>query len=118
MNYFDYNIDEINEQYENVKILEQQTVVYIRIENVYLPLGCTPISTEVILVLKNGQQRPEIYVKPGITLTNGVLPRSISVIAIEGESWLQFSYQFPWDKQQNTLIQFIEGALGRFALRE
>jgi hypothetical protein len=118
MEYFGYNINELNEQYGIVKILNNQTVIYAHVENVSLPAGCNPEVTEVILVLRSNQARPEIYVKPGIVLANGRSPRSVSVIAIEGESWLQFSYQFNWDKQQHTLVQFVEGALRRFSLNE
>jgi len=118
MEYFGYNIEELNELYGSVKVLNNQTVIYVRISDVNLPTGCKPSATEIILVLKDGQARPEIYVKPGIVLFNGVSPRSVSIIAIEGESWLQFSYQFVWDKQQHTLVQFVEGALRRFALNE
>jgi hypothetical protein len=59
-----------------------------------------------------------LYVKPGIVLPNGVSPRSTTVVAIEAESWLQFSFTFPWDEASNTLLQLIAASLRRFALKE
>jgi hypothetical protein len=112
------DLEEVKEQYTSVKIATNSSATFVRIESVSLPRGCTPDATPLLLVLKIGQARPEIYVKPGIKLANGMDPRSISVVAIEGESWLQFSYQFTWDPNQHTLVQFIEGALRRFAKNE
>ncbi len=88
----------------------------LRIEQVSLPAGCNPSSTPVLLVLQSG--RPQIYVKPGIVLPSGATPRSASVVTIEGESWLQFSFSFPWDESINTLVQLVAGSIQRFSLKE
>jgi|ERR1051326_3098312 hypothetical protein len=111
-------LEEVREQYESIKVSSDSSATFVRIESVSLPSGCVPHSTPLLLVLRVGQARPEIYVKPGIKLANGRDPRSISVVAIRGESWLQFSYQFAWDPIQHSLVQFIEGALRRFAKSE
>ena len=86
----------------------------IRIKGANLPKGCSPAQTPVLLVVRGGQPRPEIYVKPGIKLPNGREPRSTSPMQIEGEGWLQFSYSFPYDPNAHTLAQFAATALTRF----
>ena len=88
----------------------------IRIAAAMLPKGCNPAMSPVLLIPQPG--RPLIYVKPGITVPNGVVPRSTSVVMIEGEAWLQFSYAFPWDEDTHTLLQFVQGSLRRFEKNE
>lgn len=90
----------------------------IRIGEVALPKGCSPSSTPVLLVVQAGQPRPHIFVKPGVKVPNGRDPRSTSVVQVEGEAWLQFSYSFPWDENAHSLVQFVGAALRRFAIPE
>jgi hypothetical protein len=90
----------------------------IRIHKAPLPKGCSPSSTQVLLVVQAGQPKPQVYVKPGIKVPNGADPRSTSVVGVEGEEWLQFSYAFPWDENSHTLVQFVEASLRRFAKLE
>jgi len=90
----------------------------IRIMDIALPKGCSPLTTWVLLLINPGQPRPQIHVKRGIKLPNGADPRSTSVVAVEGEEWLQFSYSFPWEGSSHTLVQFVEASLGRFAKTE
>lgn len=111
-------IAEINEVYGTTQSLDEGSEKLLRIDAVPLPDGCNPKTTQVLLKENNGADRPEIYVKGMITLPNGVTPRSTSTVAIEGESWMQFSYQFEWNAQQQSLVQFISTALMRFALDE
>lgn len=115
---FACDLEEVKEQYSSVKVATNGSLTYVRLDSVSLPKGCTPESTPVLLVIRPGQAKPEIYVKPGIKLGNGREPRSVSTVTIEGESWLQFSYQLNWDSNQHSLVQFIEGALRRFAKSE
>lgn len=89
----------------------------IKIDDAGLPHGCRPASTPVLLVLQNGS-RPQVFVKPGIILSNGVTPRSTSPVSVEGEAWLQFSFNFPWTEGSHTLVQFVAASLRRFALAE
>lgn len=89
----------------------------IRIESVALPAGCSPASTPALLVIQEGQ-RPQLYLKVGIRLPNGVAPRSTSVVQVAGTERMQFSYSFPWDETTHTLVQFVEASLRRFALAE
>ncbi len=89
----------------------------LRIARVRLPAGCKPAETSALLVLQDGQ-RPVLHVKPGIQLSNGVVPRSTSSVQVAGEEWMQFSYTFPWDQATHTLVQFVEASLRRFAKTE
>lgn len=92
--------------------------ILVRIHDVTLPRGCSPLSTPVLLALNTGQPRPQIYVKRGIKLSNGVDPRSSSIVAVGSEEWLQFSYSFPWEFGSHTLVQFVGASLQRFAKTE
>lgn len=89
----------------------------VRIGTVALPAGCAPAGTPALVVVQTGQ-RPQLYVKAGILLPNGVVPRSTSVVQVAGMEWMQFSYSFPWDENAHTLMQFVEASLRRFALAE
>jgi len=90
----------------------------VRIEKTTLPNGCAPSTTPVLLVITPGQPRPQLYVKPGIKLPNGKVPRSTSAVAVEGEAWMQFSYSFPWDENSHSLVQLVGASLQRFAKAE
>jgi hypothetical protein len=90
----------------------------LRINEARVPKGCSPSRTRVLLRIAPGQPRPEIFVQPGIRLPNGKEPRSTSTVLVAGESWLQFSFSFPWDEQQHTLDQFVAASLQRFARSE
>lgn len=90
----------------------------VRIEEITLPKGCSPSTTAVLLVIAPGQPRPQIYVKPGIKLPNGKVPRSTSAVTVEGEGWMQFSYSFPWDENSHSLVQLVGASLRRFAKTE
>ena len=92
----------------------QQTL--IRIESVRLPKGCAPSETPVLLVMQS--PRPLIYVKPGIKLPNKRDPRSTSLVQVEGEGWMQFSYSFPYDENSHSLVYFVATALTRFKQTE
>lgn len=117
MEQLERELEELKSQYETVRVRKDGTTTYVYVEPVELPVGCKPAKTAVLLTL-NGQPKPLIYVKPGVTVGNGINPRSTSVMQIEGESWLQFSFNLNWDQNQHTLLQFIEGSLRRFAKHE
>jgi hypothetical protein len=90
----------------------------IRVKKAALPKGCSPSATAVLLAINPGQPRPQLYVKPGIKLPNGKVPRSTSAVAVEGEAWMQFSYSFPWDENSHSLVQLVGASLQRFAKTE
>lgn len=111
-------IEALKEAYGAVaKVVALSGEVAFRFESAALPAGCRPDSTAALLVV-NGEARPQFYVKPGITVPNGVDPRGTSVVQLQGEAWLQFSYSFPWEWGTNTLVQFVGTSLRRFAKPE
>jgi hypothetical protein len=111
-------IKELKAAYGDVSISAGEPAqTLVRIARVQLPAGCRPVETTGLLILQDGQ-RPLFYVKPGIMLPNGVAPRSTSSVQVAGEEWMQFSYAFQWDESCNTLVQFVETSLRRFAKSE
>lgn len=90
----------------------------VKLHEAPLPKGCSPARTPVLLVVPPGQGKPVLHVKPGVKLPNGAAPRSTSVVAIEGEEWLQFSYNVTWDENAHSLLQFVAAGLRRFAKAE
>ena len=90
----------------------------VRMTEAPLPNGCAPPITPALLVIQAAGGKPALYVKPNIKLPNGASPRSTSVVAIEGEEWLQFSYNVSWDENVHSLVQFVAASLRRFAKLE
>jgi hypothetical protein len=112
------HIEELKEAYGAVTTVTAPSgETYFKIENVKLPKGCEPTITPALLVVK-GEARPQLYVKPGIKVPNGIAPRSTSTVELHGEAWLQFSYTFPWEWGTHTLVQFVGSSLRRFARPE
>jgi len=89
----------------------------IRIEAVDLYEGCMPMSTPMMLVLDPSQPKPVAYVQPGQLLANGKTPKSTSTVLVGGESWLQFSFNVPWE-EKHGIVRFIAAARQRFAQDE
>ncbi len=112
---FSEEIKQLAELYGAVQTANNGSSKYVRILRVTLPNGCVPMQTNVLLELTSETNRPVIYVQPGIQLPNGQEPSSTNVVEKEGESWLQYSYQFQWMPKKHSLIQFVEAALRRFA---
>ncbi len=92
-----------------------QTLIHIT--EAGLPRGCTPTKTSVLLAVQDGQ-RPQLYVKGGIKLPNGGTPRNYSATQVVGEEWWTFSYSFPWDETNHSLVQFVGASLQRFGKTE
>jgi hypothetical protein len=112
------HIEELKDAFGAVtKVTAPSGETYFRIESAKLPKGCKPAATPVLLVV-NGEARPRCYVKPGIKVPNGVDPRSTSTVELQGEAWLQFSYNFSWEWTTHTLVQFVGSGLRRFARLE
>src|SRR2546430_2594202 len=62
-----------------------------RVIGVLLPPGCTPSATDVLLVFGLSTAAPEVYVRQGIKVKNGITPRNTCPETIEGEPWMRFS---------------------------
>ena len=89
----------------------------VRVSEVDLYEGCVPRLTPMLLVLDPGQPKPQVYVQPGQLLANGKTPKSTSVVMVGGQSWLQFSFNIPWD-EGNGIVRFVAAARQRFAQNE
>jgi len=89
----------------------------VRVSEVDLYEGSTPRATPMLLVLDPGQPKPLAYVQPGQLLANGKAPKSTSIVMVGGESWLQFSFNIPWDESMG-IIRFVAAARQRFAQDE
>ncbi len=113
---YDAEIDDLRQAFGDVAMLQQGETHLVRLSSVTLPLGCDPRATAALLTLR-GQDRPLIYVQPGIKGPHGGTPRSCSEVLVEAETWLQFSYQFPWS-WEDGLVRFVGTALMRFAKHE
>jgi len=88
-----------------------------RISNVPLPPGCKPPALAVLLVVNTAAEAPAMYVKEMVTLRNGAVPRNATPVQVDGENWIQFSANFPYNPGQ-PLSAFIFGRLGRFGRQD
>lgn len=109
-------IEDLGRTFGEVTTVDRGETRLVRLPTVPLPTGCKPDRIQVLLTL-HGQDRPLIYVQRGITGPHGGPPRSCSDVLVEGESWIQFSYQFPW-AWSDGLVMFVGTALRRFAKHE
>lgn len=85
----------------------------IRIEPVDLPSGCLPTSTAVLLIMTEGGE-PNVYVKQAPDLPNGKRPQNLYPEMIDGEPWIRYSVNYPWNPGE-TAGRNLMGRLWRFA---
>jgi len=102
---------------EGVRTAHEGTRTLARVDNVELPPGCRPARTSVLIAFDPAQAKPIPYVQPGQLLANGGVPRSTSMQIVGGESWMQFSFNIPWEEDQG-IIRFLASARQRFAQNE
>lgn len=102
---------------EQVRIATDGASTFVRIAVVELYPSSNPASTPMLLVLDPAKPKPAVYVQPGQLLANGKTPKSTSVVLVGGESWLQFSFNIPWE-EQHGIRRFIAAARQRFARDE
>lgn len=99
---------------DGVRTAREGCRTLVRVSEVELPAGCRPPATPMLLVFDPGEAKPTPYVQPGQLLANGRAPRSTSTQIVDGESWMQFSFNIPWVEGQ-SIIRFITAARQRFA---
>lgn len=99
---------------EQVQIATEGGRTLLRIAVLELYAGSQPPTTPMLIVLDPNQPKPQAYVQPGQLLANGKAPKSTSIALVGGESWLQFSFNIPW-QEQHGIIRFIAAARQRFA---
>lgn len=102
---------------DNVLVAVEGSKTLVRINGVELPPGCQPPQTDVLLELDVKQPKPKHYVRPGQTLSNGQPPKNPSNEVVVGESWMTFSYNFPYD-DGDPLRRFVGMIRQRFGKYE
>jgi hypothetical protein len=86
----------------------------VRIKGLAPDVGCTPGSTDVLLVLSTRQDTPLAkYVKHPITLASGSKPNYSSTL-VDGETWYGFSFNFEWSTSDPMYV-YVESVMTRFA---
>lgn len=99
---------------EQVRMAADGACTLVRIAVVELYPTSKPPTTPMLLVLDPAKPKPAVYVQPGQLLANGKVPKSTSTVLVGGESWLQFSFNIPWE-EQHGIRRFIAAARQRFA---
>lgn len=99
---------------EHVRRASEGPRTLLRIDAVEMPPGCKPEATAMMLVFDPAQPKPLPYVQPGQLLANGKVPTSTSAVVVGGESWMQFSFNIPWE-ERNGIVRFLAAARQRFA---
>jgi hypothetical protein len=102
---------------EQVRMATDGVCTLVRIAVVELYPNSNPSSTPMLLVLDPAKPKPAVYVQPCQLLANGKAPKSTSVVLVGGESWLQYSFNIPWE-EQHGIRRFIAAARQRFAQDE
>lgn len=102
---------------EEVRCAQEGLQTLMRINSVELYPTCQPPATPMILVFDQSQAKPLVYVKPGQLLANGRVPKNSSTVLVGGESWMQFSFNIPWN-EGDSIIRFIAAARQRFTQDE
>jgi hypothetical protein len=90
----------------------------LRVKGARFPTGCIPGSTDALVVLDPAQPKPRLLVKDKPRTPKGMEPRNVNPETVAGESWFCFSYNVAWDEGRHTAMQFVEGAIRRFAKDE
>jgi hypothetical protein len=101
----------------SVRVAIDGSRTLIRIENFDFPTGCHLPGTDLLLVLDPGQPKPQHYVRLGQTLANGNPPKNPSNTTVAGESWMSFSFNFPYT-EGDSLCRFVAMIRQRFAKNE
>lgn len=102
---------------DQVRVAIEGTRTLVRINAIELYPTCSPPSTPLLLVFDPAQPKPLPYVQPKQLLANGMTPKSTSIAVVGGESWLQFSFNIPWE-ERHGIVRFIAAARQRFAQNE
>ena len=102
---------------DQVRVASDGGRTLVRLDDVELYVGCEPPSTPMLLLLDPGQPKPVAYVRPGQRLANGATPKSTSLVTVGGESWMQFSFNIPWE-EKHGIVRFVAAARQRFSQNE
>jgi len=88
-----------------------------RLKAVEYPGGCSPASTDVLLLYSAPSAAPDILVNKVPTLPNGRQPKNVNPTTIDGEAWFNYSVQWTWTPSE-PIWRNIMRKLMRFASPE
>ena len=87
--------------------------LHVLLEPLELADGWTPKPTRALTVWRDWPgSRPEFYIDGGVRGPDGEPPRSNSDRYLLGETWRQFSFNFPWKGDDPVLV--VQRWLTRF----
>ena len=111
-------VDELVREYPGAASAFESQVTLVRLPEVFYPNGCSPASSAALVVLDPQQPMPKLLLKKPPALKGGRAPRNVSAESAAGEGWYTFSFSQPWNENDHTALQFVEGRLRRFGLNE
>ena len=111
-------VDEIAAAYPDASRTNEGSKIFLKLPKVYLPTGCVPSDSAVLVVLEDSQPVPQLFINKLPVLPNGKTPRSCTATPLGGDTWYTFSFNQAWDENTHTAVQFVEGRLRRFAFNE
>jgi hypothetical protein len=92
--------------------------LHVLLESVSLAGGWTPNPVRCLVVFTNWPaQRPDFYVDGSVKSKAGEPPKSHSRPYVLGESWLAYSWSFPWSERTSPR-RAVGKWLARFAKTE
>ncbi|MDQ6891085.1 MAG: hypothetical protein M3167_00185 [Acidobacteriota bacterium] len=111
-------VEELRAVYGDATLVAAEgTKTFVHIKDMTLPPGCQPARNEFLLELDLNQPKPKHYVRPGQTCVNGQLPKNPTNEMVVGESWMSFSYNFPYT-EGDSLVRFLAMLCQRFSKNE
>jgi hypothetical protein len=111
-------VDELAREYPGAASASEGQVTFVRLPEVSYPLGCNPASSAALVVLDPQQPAPKLLLRQAPALKDGRTPKNVSAESAAGEGWYTFSFSQPWNENDHTALQFVEGRLRRFDLNE
>ena len=89
--------------------------LHVLLEQLTLASGWSPQPARALVVFNNWPTaRPDFYIDPRVVNDAGQPPKSNSAHYVLGESWLGYSWSFPW-AEGVTATRSVEKWLARFA---
>lgn len=111
-------VEELRAAYgEDVRVAQDGVRTLVGLDGIALPAGCQPATNDLMLLFEPGAAKPQHFVRPGQTLSNGKPPKNSSTVAIAGESWMTFSYNIPY-RDGDSLARFVAALQVRFGRDE
>jgi hypothetical protein len=92
--------------------------LHVLLEELKLASSWSPQPARALVVFNNWPTaRPEFYIDPEVANGAGQSPKSNSTHYVLGESWMGYSWSFPW-MEGTTATRAVEKWLARFTQAE